>query len=97
MKGDMINKVRKCSPCNGPSTTITKNILLIKGSLCIQSFLSIRTVTFPFLIVSHVFDSPHIASVQSFGKDVQDFYTMRFLRGDTSKKSFKMSKGDQRP
>ena len=39
--------VRKCLPCNGPSATTPNNILLIKGSLCMQSFLSIRTVTFP--------------------------------------------------
>jgi len=44
--------------------------------------------------VSHVFDSPHIASVQPFADVLQAaekpyFYTMRFLRSDTIKKSSK--------
>ena len=45
-----------------------------------------------------MFDSHHIASVQPFGEVLQAaekpyFYTMRFLRDDTSKKSVKVPKG----
>ena len=47
MKGDMINKVRKCLHCNGPSKTTPNNILLMKGSCMHAVFLRVRTVTFP--------------------------------------------------